>query len=146
MGQRNTGLVQLFLSFRILSVIGETQVVDRLSVFSTDFGASGEHVDIVEMEEFVGDPAFGTATTQLYTVSPSHCHPSHCHLTVPLTPSLLTLSTYRIVTLSVRTCTCTSATQMHTHTHTHTHHTPHTTHHTHTTHTHTHTNTHVPYI
>jgi len=51
-----------------LSVIGETQVVDRLFVFSTDFGASGEHVDIVEMEEFVGDPAFGTATTQLYTI------------------------------------------------------------------------------
>ena len=33
-----------------------------------DFGASGEHVEIVESEEFVGDPAFGTATTQIHKV------------------------------------------------------------------------------
>ncbi len=33
-----------------------------------DFGASGEHVEIVETQEFVGDPAFGTATTQLHRV------------------------------------------------------------------------------
>ena len=34
-----------------------------------DFGASGEHVDLVESKEFVGDAAFGTATTQLHKVS-----------------------------------------------------------------------------
>ena len=34
-----------------------------------DIGASGEHVEVVESEEFVGDPAFGTATTQLHRVS-----------------------------------------------------------------------------
>ena len=33
-----------------------------------DFGASGEQVKVVESEEFVGDPAFGTATTQLHKV------------------------------------------------------------------------------
>ncbi len=34
-----------------------------------DFGATGEEVKIVESHEFVGDPAFGTATTQLHKVS-----------------------------------------------------------------------------
>lgn len=33
-----------------------------------DFGASSEEVKIVNSEEFVGDPAFGTATTQLHKV------------------------------------------------------------------------------
>ncbi|XP_011404218.2 PREDICTED: protein strawberry notch homolog 1-like isoform X2 [Amphimedon queenslandica] len=33
-----------------------------------DFGASGEHVDLVESKEFVGDAAFGTATTQLHKI------------------------------------------------------------------------------
>ena len=33
-----------------------------------DFGATGEEVEIVESDEFVGDPAFGTATTQLHKV------------------------------------------------------------------------------
>lgn len=33
-----------------------------------DIGASGEHVEVVESEEFVGDPAFGTATTQLHRI------------------------------------------------------------------------------
>ncbi len=33
-----------------------------------DFGASGEEVGIVSSDEFVGDPAFGTATTQLHKV------------------------------------------------------------------------------
>ena len=34
-----------------------------------DFGASGEEVEVVEVREYVGDPAYGTATTQLYKVS-----------------------------------------------------------------------------
>ena len=34
-----------------------------------DFGASGEHVELVESKEFVGDAAFGTATTELHKVS-----------------------------------------------------------------------------
>ena len=34
-----------------------------------DFGASGEHVELVESKEYVGDAAFGTATTQLHKVS-----------------------------------------------------------------------------
>ena len=38
------------------------------SLCSPDFGASGEHVEVAETQEFVGDPAFGTATTQLHQV------------------------------------------------------------------------------
>lgn len=34
-----------------------------------DFGASGENVVLVESKEFVGDAAFGTATTELHKVS-----------------------------------------------------------------------------
>ena len=37
-----------------------------------DFGASGEEVEFVEVEEYVGDPAYGTATTQLHKVYQSH--------------------------------------------------------------------------
>ena len=33
-----------------------------------DFGAQGEHVEVVETREYVGDPAFCTATTQLVKV------------------------------------------------------------------------------
>lgn len=33
-----------------------------------DFGNSGEHVEIVETEQYAGDPAISMATTQLYTV------------------------------------------------------------------------------
>ena len=36
--------------------------------FSPDFGAAGEYVEMIDKEEYVGDPAFGTATTQLYKV------------------------------------------------------------------------------
>ena len=32
----------------------------------TDFGGSGEEVEVVEVQEYVGDPAYGTATTQLH--------------------------------------------------------------------------------
>ena len=35
---------------------------------SLDFGASGEHVEVAETQEYEGDPAFGTATTQLHRV------------------------------------------------------------------------------
>ena len=34
----------------------------------TDFGAGGESVEVVESQEFIGDPAFGTATTYLHKV------------------------------------------------------------------------------
>ena len=33
-----------------------------------DFGAQGEHVEVVSTKEYVGDPAFCTATTQLVKV------------------------------------------------------------------------------
>ena len=33
-----------------------------------DFGGSGEDVQIVEVKEYIGDPAYGTATTQLHKV------------------------------------------------------------------------------
>ena len=33
-----------------------------------DFGAQGEHVEVVETREYVGDPAFCIATTQLVKV------------------------------------------------------------------------------
>ena len=39
----------------------------------TDFGAGGESVEVVESQEFIGDPAFGTATTYLHKVRPSVC-------------------------------------------------------------------------
>ena len=34
-----------------------------------DFGAQGEYVEIVSIDEYVGDPAFCTATTQLVKVN-----------------------------------------------------------------------------
>ena len=33
-----------------------------------DFGAQGEHMEVVSTKEYVGDPAFCTATTQLVKV------------------------------------------------------------------------------
>ena len=45
-------------------------VVD-LYVHVTDFGAAGECVELIESKEYVGDPAFGTSTTQLHKV---HTH------------------------------------------------------------------------
>jgi hypothetical protein len=33
-----------------------------------DFGGSGEEVEVVEVQEYVGDPAYGTATTQLHKI------------------------------------------------------------------------------
>ena len=33
-----------------------------------DFGAAGECVELIESKEYVGDPAFGTSTTQLHKV------------------------------------------------------------------------------
>ena len=50
-----------------------------LFFFSPDFGAAGEYVEMVDKEEYVGDPAFGTATTQLYKVLTQ----SHPHLPLP---------------------------------------------------------------
>ena len=38
------------------------------STLCTDFGGSGEEVEVVEVQEYVGDPAYGTATTQLHKV------------------------------------------------------------------------------
>ena len=35
---------------------------------ATDFGAAGECVELIESKEYVGDPAFGTSTTQLHKV------------------------------------------------------------------------------
>ena len=37
--------------------------------FSPDFGGGGEEVEVVEVQEYVGDPAYGTATTQLHKVT-----------------------------------------------------------------------------
>ena len=33
-----------------------------------DFGAAGECVELIESKEYVGDPVFGTSTTQLHKV------------------------------------------------------------------------------
>ena len=33
-----------------------------------DYGSSGEHVEIVNTEQFAGDPAYNVANTLLYTV------------------------------------------------------------------------------
>ena len=35
---------------------------------AADLGGSGEEVEVVEVQEYVGDPAYGTATTQLHKV------------------------------------------------------------------------------
>ena len=62
---------QLFAYFTdtLAAVIQQAKKLGRWDGGILDFGASGEHVEIVEMLEFVGDPAFGTATTQLHKVS-----------------------------------------------------------------------------
>ena len=108
------------------------QTIDLLCS-SSDFGAAGEHVEMVNMEEYIGDPAFGTATTQLYKVltrSHSHHHP------------LPTPTQVYIIIPSTRTHTH-ARTHARTHAHAHAH--THTCTHTHT-HTHTHTCTHTHQI
>lgn len=37
-------------------------------LWSADFGGNGEDVLVVEVQEYIGDPAYGTATTQLHKV------------------------------------------------------------------------------
>ena len=44
------------------------------STLCTDFGGSGEEVEVVEVQEYVGDPAYGTATTQLQDIHIMHAH------------------------------------------------------------------------
>lgn len=51
------------------SIIMDAKRLGRYDSGIMDFGATGEHVEMVESREFVGDAAFGTATTQLHKVS-----------------------------------------------------------------------------
>eukprot|EP00731_Ephydatia_muelleri_P023466 Em0015g1049a len=61
---------QLFSYFSdtLATIIQQAKKMGRWDGGILDFGASGEHVEIVESEEFVGDPAFGTATTQIHKI------------------------------------------------------------------------------
>ena len=43
------------------------------STLCTDFRSSGEEVEVVEIQEYVGDPAYGTAITQLHKID-IHVH------------------------------------------------------------------------
>ena len=53
----------------LLSVIQDAKRCGKWDGGIMDFGASGERVEVEESQEFVGDPAFGTATTELHRVS-----------------------------------------------------------------------------
>ena len=72
--------VFLCVKCRLVCVCG-VKTVHFSSCFS-DFGGGGEEVEIVEVQEYVGDPAYGTATTQLHkawtTYSRTHIHLQRC--------------------------------------------------------------------
>ena len=51
-----------------------------------DFGGGGEEVEVVEVQEYVGDPAYGTATTQLHKVRVAAACNDLGHTTVPRVP------------------------------------------------------------
>ena len=61
---------QLFSYFTdtLAAVCQQAKKLGKFDSGIQDFGAQGEHVEVVEMREYVGDPAFGTATTQLVKV------------------------------------------------------------------------------
>ena len=58
-----TTVVSVLMLFMVVHVH-----VCALLCVRTDFGGSGEEVEVVEVQEYVGDPAYGTATTQLHKV------------------------------------------------------------------------------
>ena len=53
----------------LVAIIVDAKRLGRWDGGIMDFGATGEQVEVVESREFVGDPAFGTATTELHKVS-----------------------------------------------------------------------------
>ena len=60
----------------LVSVVMDAKRCGRWDGGIMDFGVAGEHVEVEESREFVGDSAFGTATTELHRVSLSllyHC-------------------------------------------------------------------------
>ena len=57
-----------YFSDTLAEIIRRAKLSGKWDLGIMDFGASGESVEIVETLEFVGDPAFGTATTQLHKV------------------------------------------------------------------------------
>jgi len=52
----------------ILGMYCAIDLVLLMVVCGLDFGAAGECVELVDSKEYVGDPAFGTSTTQLHKV------------------------------------------------------------------------------
>ncbi len=57
-----------YFSDTLAAVIKKAKRIGKWDLGIMDFGASGESVDIVETLEFIGDPAFGTATTNLHKI------------------------------------------------------------------------------
>ena len=57
-----------YFSETLAAVVKQAKKMGKLDEGILDFGAAGEFVEIVENEEYVGDPAFSTATTQLHKV------------------------------------------------------------------------------
>lgn len=57
-----------YFSDTLAAVIKNAKRMGKYDVGIMDFGATGESVEIAETLEFLGDPAFGTATTQLHRV------------------------------------------------------------------------------
>ena len=57
-----------YFSDTLLAVIAEAKRCGKYEGGIMDFGAAGERVEVQESQEFVCDPAFGTATTELHRV------------------------------------------------------------------------------
>ena len=57
-----------YFSDTLAEVIKRAKQSGKWDLGIMDFGASGEHVELAETMEFVGDSAFGTATTHLHRV------------------------------------------------------------------------------
>ncbi len=57
-----------YFSDTLAAVMVQAKRTGKLDAGILDFGSSGQQVEIVKTEEYVGDVAFNTATTQLYTV------------------------------------------------------------------------------
>ena len=54
----------------LVSIIVDAKRCGKYDGGIMDFGATGERVEVQESREFVGDPAFGTHTTELHRVRP----------------------------------------------------------------------------
>lgn len=94
------------LSYSVMRIIGGLASLKSIWLFVSDLGAHGEAVNNLSVQTFVGNSVFGTATTELHTVSDCLLHAPNI-VTVScrkLSPSSQFFRSF-LSLLSVSTCT-----------------------------------------